>query len=147
MRMRGEDAVGSGKAVGNHVAFGTDRQRCRRTGRIEHYRIDAESGRGGRGRRDRAHGGDADVAEGDFGITGIVLGNGSSILQLGGAGADSFDVSQIGAAAQYQGFASYNKTDSSIWTLTGANAALQPWTVNGGTLLVDGTIANVTVPP
>ena len=78
-------------------------------------------------------------------FNGNVVGNGTSILQLGGTGAASFDVSQIGAAAQYQGFASFSKTDSSIWTLTGTSTAVQPWTVHGGTLAVDGTIGGVTV--
>ena len=36
----------------------------------------------------------------------------------------SFDVSKIGAAAQYRGFGIFQKTGSSTWTLTGATAAV-----------------------
>jgi uncharacterized protein with beta-barrel porin domain len=75
-------------------------------------------------------------------ITGNVLGTGADKFQLGGTGTDSFDVSTIGPAAQYQGFGTFNKIGNSIWTLTGLNAAALPWTVSGGTLSVDGSIAN-----
>ena len=77
-----------------------------------------------------------------FAITGNVAGVGSDILQLGGIGAASFDVSTIGAAAQYRGFNTFNKIGTSIWTLTGTNAAALPWTISAGTLSVDGSIAN-----
>jgi len=76
-------------------------------------------------------------------INGNVLGAGSDILQLGGTGSASFNVSNIGAAAQYQGFATFNKIDTSTWTLTGTGA--QAWTVEQGTLQVDGTIGAATV--
>ncbi len=78
-------------------------------------------------------------------IIGRVVGAGADTFQLGGAGTDSFDVSTIGAAAQYRGFTTFNKLGTSTWTLTGTNAAALPWTVNAGTLLVDGSIANSTV--
>ena len=37
-----------------------------------------------------------------------------------------------------QGFGSFEKTGSSTWTLTGSNAAALPWSVNAGTLTVNG---------
>jgi outer membrane autotransporter protein len=51
-------------------------------------------------------------------------------------------VSQIGASAQYQGFGLFEKTGSSTWTLNGTNTSVLPWTVDGGTLSVNGTLAN-----
>src|SRR5579859_3354627 len=78
-------------------------------------------------------------------ITGKVVGAGADKFQLGGTGTDSFDVSTIGAAAQYQGFTTFNKIGTSTWTLTGTNAAALPWTINAGTLSVNGSIANSTV--
>ena len=68
-------------------------------------------------------------------ITGNVLGAGTDIFQLGGGGTDSFNVSSIGAAAQYQGFSTFNKIGASTWTLTGSGA--QNWTINQGTLIGD----------
>jgi FG-GAP-like repeat len=76
-------------------------------------------------------------------INGNVLGAGSDIFQLGGTGSASFDLSNIGAAAQYQGFSTFNKIDTSTWTLTGTGA--NGWTVEQGTLQVDGTIGDTTV--
>jgi uncharacterized protein with beta-barrel porin domain len=75
-------------------------------------------------------------------ISGTVVGIGSDIFQLGGVGTGSFNVSAIGPAAQYQGFSTFNKIGTSIWTLTGTNTAALPWTISGGTLSVDGSIAN-----
>ncbi len=100
-----------------------------------------------------------------YAITGNVVGTGSDTFQLGGTGADSFDVSKIGPAAQYQGFSTFNKVDSATWTLTGStNAALSwnvlqgrlnvaataslpnsPFMVQGGVFSVDGTVGAVTV--
>jgi autotransporter-associated beta strand protein len=57
-------------------------------------------------------------------------------LALGGSGSATFDVSQIGSSAQYQGFEAFQKTDTSTWTLTGTTAAVTPWAINGGTLAV-----------
>lgn len=75
-------------------------------------------------------------------INGNVIGAGSDIFQLGGTGTASLNVSTIGAAAQYQGFSTFNKIGTSIWTLTGTNTAALPWTISAGTLSVDGSIAN-----
>jgi uncharacterized protein with beta-barrel porin domain len=66
-------------------------------------------------------------------------------LRLGGTTNSGFDVSQIGASAQYQGFGNFQKTGSSTWTLTGTNANAMPWTINAGTLAVNGTMANSTM--
>jgi autotransporter-associated beta strand protein len=63
-------------------------------------------------------------------------------LRLGGATDSSFDVANIGAAAQYQGFGVFAKTGTSAWTLTGTTTAVTPWTINQGTLIVsaDGAL-------
>ena len=66
-------------------------------------------------------------------------------LRLGGTSNASFDVAQIGASAQYQGFGNFQKTGSSTWTLTGTNAAALSWAINAGTLSVNGTMANSTM--
>jgi uncharacterized protein with beta-barrel porin domain len=75
-------------------------------------------------------------------ITGNVLGTGSDTFQLGSSGAATFDVSQLGAAAQYRGFGTFNKIDSSTWTLTGTSTFTGPVNVNGGTLSVNGDISS-----
>jgi outer membrane autotransporter protein len=79
-----------------------------------------------------------------------ILGNVSAFssadtLRLGGGTNSSFDVSQIGASAQYQGFGIFQKTGGSTWTLTGSNTAAQSWTLGAGTLSVNGTIENASV--
>ncbi|WP_145998505.1 autotransporter outer membrane beta-barrel domain-containing protein [Caulobacter flavus] len=57
-------------------------------------------------------------------------------LILGGATNASFDVSLIGAAAQYRGFGGFEKTGASTWTLTGTNAGVTPWTLREGVLAI-----------
>ena len=71
-------------------------------------------------------------------INGLVLGTGADTFQLGGTGKDTFNLSLIGAGQQYDGFSTFNKVDSSNWTVTGTGA--QDWNVLGGTLSVNGTI-------
>ncbi|HEY2876020.1 MAG TPA: hypothetical protein VGJ56_29155, partial [Reyranella sp.] len=68
-------------------------------------------------------------------INGKVLGAGSDILQLGGTGNRSFNVSDIGANQQYQGFSTFNKIGASTWTLTGTGA--QNWNISQGFLVGD----------
>jgi autotransporter-associated beta strand protein len=68
-------------------------------------------------------------------ITGQVLGSGTDTLQLGGSGAATFNVSNIGAGQQYQGFSTFNKVGLSTWTLTGSGA--QNWTISQGALVGD----------
>ena len=69
-------------------------------------------------------------------------------LILGGSGAATFDVSQIGntSSQQYQGFEGFQKTGTSTWTLTGTQSGNTPWTINQGTLSISqdaslGTLA------
>jgi uncharacterized protein with beta-barrel porin domain len=71
-------------------------------------------------------------------INGLVIGNGTDTFQLGGTGKDSFNLSLIGAGQQYDGFGTFNKVDSSNWTVIGSGA--QDWNVLGGTLSVNGII-------
>src|ERR1700730_9579507 len=76
-------------------------------------------------------------------INGTAHGFGADTFQLGGAGTDTLDVGLF--ATQFSGYTTFNKIHSSIWTLTGSNATAMPWTVAGGTLSVDGSIANSTM--
>jgi uncharacterized protein with beta-barrel porin domain len=79
-------------------------------------------------------------------INGQVIGTGTDTFQLGGTGTDTFDLNRIGAGKQYDGFAVFNKVDTSNWTVVGTGA--QDWNVLGGTLSVNGTITGaVTVNP
>jgi uncharacterized protein with beta-barrel porin domain len=71
-------------------------------------------------------------------INGVVLGTGADTFQLGGIGKDTFNLSLIGTFQQYDGFSTFNKVDSSNWTVTGTGA--QDWNVLGGTLSVNGII-------
>jgi uncharacterized protein with beta-barrel porin domain len=74
-------------------------------------------------------------------INGGVLGTGSDTFRLGGSGIGTFDAGLIGVGAQYDGFSTFAKVGDSTWTLTGTNAAVQPWTVQQGTLIVAGALA------
>jgi uncharacterized protein with beta-barrel porin domain len=81
-------------------------------------------------------------------VTGnVVAFSAADTLRLGGAGnaPSSFDVSQIGASAQYRGFGVFEKAGTSTWTLTGTNTGTQSWTINGGTLGVFATMANAAM--
>ena len=55
-------------------------------------------------------------------------------LALGGSSNSSFDISQIGSTAQYQGFEFFEKTGTSTWSLTGDANTPNPWTISAGTL-------------
>jgi autotransporter-associated beta strand protein len=80
-------------------------------------------------------------------ITGnVVAFSAADTLALGGTTNATFDVSQIGPAAQYRGFGLFEKTGASIGTLTGTTAAVTPWAINGGTLAVssDGNLGNAS---
>ncbi|CAB3765287.1 autotransporter outer membrane beta-barrel domain-containing protein [Paraburkholderia solisilvae] len=87
-------------------------------------------------------------------ITGNVVANaaaaGNNTLILGGAANDVFDVSSIGATAQYQNFNVFEKTGTSTWALTGTGTTATPWSIQQGTLQIGngGTsgsiIGNVT---
>ncbi|WSH63399.1 autotransporter outer membrane beta-barrel domain-containing protein [Rhizobium ruizarguesonis] len=76
-------------------------------------------------------------------IDGNVIANAGAandIFRLGGTGNDSFDISRIGAAAQYRNFDTFEKIGSSKWTLTGTDASATNWTIYDGTLAVNGTV-------
>ncbi len=76
-------------------------------------------------------------------IVGNVLGGpGTDTLVLGGSGTDSFDVSSIGAGAQYQGFEIFEKTGTSHWILTGSNSTISSWSVDGGLLSVNADMGS-----
>jgi autotransporter-associated beta strand protein len=76
-------------------------------------------------------------------INGLVQSTaGGNIFQLGGSGAGTFDISALGDTAQYRNFGTFNKIDSSVWTLTGAATFGGDVNVNGGTLLVNGSLAS-----
>src|SRR5258708_33146443 len=77
-------------------------------------------------------------------ITGLGLATGSDAFALGGAGEATFDVSALGPAAQYQGFGTFNKIGSSIWTLAGTSTFAGPVNVNAGTLLVNGNMSSAS---
>lgn len=75
-----------------------------------------------------------------YGFTGDVVSssggtNGGDTLALGGSIDRSFDLGLIGTA--FQGFAAYAKLDSGTATLTGTTAAVTPWTIAGGELVID----------
>lgn len=78
----------------------------------------------------------------------VAPGGASNILALGGASSGSFDVSKVvdtataGMTDEYAGFTGFEKTGSSIWTLTGTSSSAMPLTVNDGTLLVNGSTAS-----
>ncbi|WP_050032537.1 autotransporter domain-containing protein [Bradyrhizobium sp. LTSP857] len=65
----------------------------------------------------------------------VVAFSSADTLRLGGSTDATFDVSTMGAAAQYRGFGIFAKSGSSTWTLTGTNAFSGTTVVSGGTLL------------
>jgi outer membrane autotransporter protein len=68
-------------------------------------------------------------------ITGNVVSSGAdNTLSLGG---DVSDATTTIDASTYCGFASYQKTGASDWTLTGSGSASQNWTISAGTLTGD----------
>ncbi|MBT1153973.1 autotransporter domain-containing protein [Aminobacter anthyllidis] len=69
-------------------------------------------------------------------IQGNVVGGGSDTLAIGGATDSSFDVSSVGAAAQYRGFGILDKAGTSTWTLTGTTTAVTAWTLSQGKLSI-----------
>ncbi len=74
-------------------------------------------------------------------ITGnVVAFSAADTLRLGGSGSATFDLSQIGGAAQYRNFGIFEKGGTGTWTLTGTAADPTNWAINGGTLVLNGTI-------
>lgn len=56
-------------------------------------------------------------------------------LVLGASGA-TFDVSQIGASAQYRGFGLFEINSGASWALTGTTTSLTPWSIGGGAVMI-----------
>ncbi|KYK47798.1 hypothetical protein A1D31_28845 [Bradyrhizobium liaoningense] len=99
---------------------------------------------GGSGAIDLSGGDDSLTLAPGSTITGTVRGGtGTDTLNFGGIGNASFDLSNIGAALQYDGFEQLKKTGSSVWTLTGTTAFSGTTTVDAGGLLVNGTLPSV----
>ncbi|WP_249225267.1 hypothetical protein [Tardiphaga alba] len=74
-----------------------------------------------------------------YAFIGNVVATGSNAtLAFGGSSNASFDMSDIGGAAQYRGFATYAKIGSSTWTLTGTTAVGGNWSVAEGILQAGG---------
>lgn len=81
-----------------------------------------------------------------YNITGAVDGgDDTDRLRFGGATDASFDLSNIGDAAQYRNFEQLNKTGLATWTLTGTTSAVAHTYVIGGTIVVNGDMANIGV--
>jgi uncharacterized protein with beta-barrel porin domain len=76
-------------------------------------------------------------------ITGNVVATGSDTFQLGGTGSGTFDLSTIGPAQQYRGFDTFNVIGAT-WTATNTFAQNSPWTVQSGTLLVNGDLSSAS---
>ena len=75
-----------------------------------------------------------------FSINGNVFGSGSDTLQLGGTGNGTFDLGTIGNFQQYQGFTTFNVIGGT-WTVNNTYAQSDAWTVQSGTLLVNGDLS------
>jgi uncharacterized protein with beta-barrel porin domain len=75
-------------------------------------------------------------------ILGVVdSGAGTNLLILGGTSDGSFDISGLGASAQYRGFDILRKEDAGAWTLTGANGGTQTWLIGGGGVSIAGQLS------
>jgi outer membrane autotransporter protein len=78
-------------------------------------------------------------------ITGnVVAASSADTLRLGGSANGAFDLSQIGASAQYQGFGTLAKTGTSTWTVDNGMAAAMAITVSNGTLAL-GSAADISL--
>ena len=85
--------------------------------------------------------------EAGYSIVGnVVAYSTADTLALGGTGTATFDVSLIGASAQYEGFGVFEETGTSTWSLTNTTAAVTSWAIEGGTLAIssDGNLGNTT---
>lgn len=93
-------------------------------------------------------GGNVVTLEAGYAFEGDVVSTSAPIdgdtLALGGAVNGTFDLTDIGDAARFRGFEAHAKTGPGTWTLTGDGAGLD-WTVEDGTLLVDGTVGGVVL--
>ena len=77
-------------------------------------------------------------------ISGLVLGTGSDVFQLGGTGAATFDASSLGPPRSTRALAPSTRSASSVWSLTGTSSYAGPVNVNGGTLAVNGDITSAS---
>lgn len=75
-------------------------------------------------------------------LSGNVVANGFSTLAFTDGVSGVFDVSQIGGSAQFQGFSEIAKEGGMTLSLTGITIDTAAWTIDGGTLLVNGSIAS-----
>ncbi|WP_170302862.1 autotransporter-associated beta strand repeat-containing protein [Reyranella soli] len=81
-------------------------------------------------------------------IVGNVVANGdgsnTNTLDMAGAGTNSFDMSSVGAAAQYRGFNQIMKSTSSTWVLSGTTTETLNWRIDGGAFAVaqDATLGS-----
>ena len=81
-----------------------------------------------------------------FSINGNALGNmGTDTLRFGGAGSDTFDLSDIDTGANTQQFRSFEnfEVEGGTWNFTGMTTV--PFTQTGGTLEGTGTFGDLTV--
>lgn len=86
------------------------------------------------------------VLEDGYVINGNVVATlaGNDVLALGGSADSSFDLGQLYSGGQYRNFNSFEKLDSSRWTLSSnSEGTITNWSVKQGTLFVEST-ARVT---
>jgi uncharacterized protein with beta-barrel porin domain len=76
-----------------------------------------------------------------YAISGLVKGQGTDTFQLAGTGSGMFNLSNVGT--QYAGFTSFNVI-SATWTAIGTYKQADPWTVQGGTFIVNGNLVSAT---
>src|SRR4029453_17132388 len=70
-------------------------------------------------------------------IVGNVVATGTTnTLNFGGSGTIAFDMSSVGATAQYQGFNVLTKATSNTWVLSGTTTATMAWQIDGGAFAV-----------
>ncbi len=83
----------------------------------------------------------------------VVAAGGGNVLALGGSADATFDLTKIVSsvdnttnAEQYQGFAQYEKTGLSTWTVTGKVRDIHPWAIEQSTLKLgaDGDLSPAT---
>jgi outer membrane autotransporter protein len=74
----------------------------------------------------------------------VRAGPGADTLALTGTGTGSFDVGTIGAGQQFLDFETFQMEGAGTWTLTGTNATISGFTVDGGVLLANATMATTS---
>ena len=78
-------------------------------------------------------------------ITGNVIAfSAADTFRLGGAADGAFDLSGLGAAAQYRGFGVVEKTGNGTWTIANTPGTTMAWRVAAGTLDLGGTAQTVS---